>query len=146
MFRARAMRTLAARWGFQYIGPPGFSWGFPSLPKIRPPLPVSFSLDWYPANKIRQVWNVIEGQQSGVSILIFDGLFGKGKGTYCTFVACQTEKNPFGTDTALDRVIQSRGWTALYRIPLLQTPWGTWTMSTQRLEDHLNKLRAGSVG
>jgi hypothetical protein len=33
----------------------------------------------YPADKIRQVWNVIEGQQSGVSVFIFDSDLGKVK-------------------------------------------------------------------
>jgi hypothetical protein len=60
---------------------------------------------------------------------------------YCTFLACQTEQNPFGTNIAPDRVIQSHGWTALYRVPFLQIPW---TMGAQRLDDHLNELRARS--
>src|ERR1700674_955006 len=84
-FRANAMRALASRWGFQYIGPPAlrlWSLWFRSSPEIRPPLPVSFSLAGYPANRITAVWNVIEGQQSGVSVLIFDSYLGKVKGTY----------------------------------------------------------------
>jgi len=144
MFRARTMRTLAARWGFQYIGPHSFKWGFPSLPKIRPPFPTSFSLDWYPANEIRQVWNVIEGQQNGISVLVFDGFFGKGRGTYCTFIACQTERNPFGVDTWSNRVIQTGEWRVHYRVPTFQIL--PWTMGTKRIEDHLNELRVGSVG
>jgi hypothetical protein len=143
MFRARAMRALAVKWGFQYIGPSAFRWGFPSLPKIKPPLPASFSLAWYPADEIRQVWNVIEGQQSGMSVLIFDSLIGKGRGTYCTFIACQTERNPFGVDTWSDRVIQSGGWRVLYRVPSLQIL--PWTMGIQRLDDYVNKLQVGSV-
>lgn len=144
MFRARAMQTVASKWGFQYIGPTAFRWGFLSMPKIRPPLPASLSLDWYPSNEIRQVWNVIEGRQNGVSVLIFDGFFGTR--TWCTFIAWQTEQNPFGRNTATNRVIQSNGWTVLYRIPVLQTPWATWTMGIRHLEDTLNKLRVGSVG
>ena len=77
MFRARSMRALAARWGFQYIGPrvPRF-WGFSSFPKIRLPYPVSFPRACYPVGEIRRVWNVIEGQPNGVSVLIFDGVVG----------------------------------------------------------------------
>lgn len=147
MFRARAMRALAARWGLRYIGPPAFRWwGFPPVPKLRPPVPVPFSLAWWPANKIRQVWNVIEGQQEGVSVLIFDSFIGIGKsGVYRTFFACKTEQSLFGIDPSADRVVQSRGWTIFYRVPLfLEVPWATWTMGIQHLEDHLNKLRVGS--
>jgi hypothetical protein len=91
--------------------------------------------------RIRQVWNVVEGHQSGLSVLIFDIILGEGRGMYCTFFACQTEQNPFGIDIAPDRVIQSHGWTALFRVRFLQIPW---TMGVQRLDDHLNKLRIGS--
>jgi len=144
-FRANAMRALASRWGFQYIGPPAlrfWSLWFRSSPEISPPLPASFSLACYPGDKIRQVWNVIEGQQSGVSVFIFDSYLAKVKGTYCTFIACQTEKNVFGIDTSKYRVIQSGGWAALYRVPFLQIL--PWTMSIQRLDDHVNRLRVGS--
>src|SRR5260370_1488186 len=95
-----------------------------------------------PGRQIRQVWNVIEGQQSGVSVFIFDSYLAKVKGTYCTFIACQTEKNVFGIDTSKYRVIQSGGWAALYRVPFLQIL--PWTMSIQRLDDHVNRLRVGS--
>lgn len=146
MFRARAMRALAVRWGLRYVGPPAFKWwGFPPVPKIRPPVPVPFSLAWWPANKLRQVWNVIEGQQEGVSVLIFDSFIGIGKaGVYRTFFACKTDQSLFGTNTPSDRVVQSPGWTILYRSPrFLEVPWATWSMGIKRLEDHLNKLRVG---
>jgi len=143
MFRARAMRAFAARWGFQYIGPARAKWGFPSFPKIRLPLSVSVPLAGYPADEIRRFWNVIEGLQNGVWVLIFDSVFGKGKGTYCTFIAFQSNQYPFGSDTWSDRVIHSGGWTALYRIPTLQII--PWTLGIQRLDDHVNKLRVGSI-
>jgi hypothetical protein len=141
IFRARAMRALAARWGFQYIGPPAPRfWGFRSFPKVRLPLPVSFPRAGYPVGEIRQVWNLIEGQENGISVLVFDSVIGER--TYCTFVACQTKQNPFGVDTSPDRVIQSHGWTVLCRVRYLQIPW---TMGIHRLDDHVNKLRVGSV-
>jgi hypothetical protein len=141
MFRARSMRALAARWGFQYIGPraPNF-WGFRSFPKTRFSLPVSFPRVGYPVGEIRQVWNVIEGQQNGVPVLIFDGVVGER--TYCTIFACQIRQNPFGIDTSPGRVIQSGGWTVLCRVRYLQIPW---TMGIKRLDDQVNKLRVGSV-
>ena len=147
MFRARAMRALAVRSGLRYTGPPAFKWwGFPPVPKIRPPVPVPFSLGWWPANKLRQVWNVIEGQQEGVSVLIFDSFIGIGKsGVYRTLFACKTEQSPFRADIPSDRVLQSRGWTILYRSPrFLEVPWATWSMGIERLEEHLNELRVGS--
>lgn len=141
MFRARSMRALAARWGFRYIGPraPSF-WGFGVFPKTRLPLPVSFPRDGYPVGAIRQAWNVIEGQQNGVPVLIFDGVVGTR--TYCTIIACQTKQNPFGSDTSPGRVIQSGGWAVLCRVRYLQIPW---TIGIQRLDDQMNKLRVGSV-
>jgi hypothetical protein len=142
MLRARSLRAFAARWGFEYIGPAAPKWGFPSFPKTSLPLPASFHLAGYPADEIRQVWNVIEGQQSGVSLLIFDSVIGTGKGTYSTFIACQNKQNPFGRDTSTGRVIRLGGWIAFYRIPFLQII--PWTMGIQRLEDYVNKLRVGS--
>jgi hypothetical protein len=84
----------------------------------------------------------MEGQQGTLSVLIFDSIIGEGRGVYCTFLACQTEQNPFGLDIAPDRVIQSNGWTAVFRVRFLQVPW---TMDVQRLDDYLNKLEVGSV-
>lgn len=146
MFRARAMRALAARWGLRYIGPPAFRWwGFPPVPKIKPPVPLPFSLAWWPANKIRQVWNVIEGQEEGVSVLIFDSFIGIGKsGAYRTFFACNGEQSSLGIAPP-DRIVESREWTILYRAPpFLEVPWATWTMGIKGIEDHLKNLRVGS--
>jgi hypothetical protein len=61
---------------------------------------------------------------------------------YCTFFACHTELNPFGIHVTPDGMIQSHGWTALFRVRFLQIPW---TMGVQRLDDHLDKLQIGSV-
>jgi hypothetical protein len=148
IFRARAMRALALRWGLRYIGPPAFRWwGWPPVPKISPPIPLPFSLAWRPASKIRQVWNVIEGQQEGAAVLIFDSFIGGiGKsGVYRTFFACKTEQAPFGTDASSGIVVQSHGWTILYQSPrFVETPGATWSMDIRRIEDHLNKLRVGS--
>jgi hypothetical protein len=152
IFRARAMRALAARWRFQYLGPSAPKWRTPSHLKVRPFSTASLSLDWYPASEIRQIWNVVEGQQNGVSVLIFDSIFGEGRGTYCTLIAYQTERNPFGIDPASeriasDRVVQSGGWTILYRIPpFVQNPLAAWTMGIRHLEKHLQKLGVGTVG
>jgi hypothetical protein len=151
LFRARAMRAFAARWGLQYIGPSAFRWryawgrGWLTLRKIKPPVPIPFSLAWSPANEIRQVWNVIEGQQSGMSIVIFDSIIEGYRDIYRTFVACKTEQNPFEIDKLRDNVVQSHGWTIVYQVPFpLLVPWATWSMSIKRLEGHLNMLQVGS--
>jgi hypothetical protein len=144
MFRARAMRILAARWGFQYIGPAAPKWRNPSHPEISPPLPVWFSLACHPSGKrIRQVWNVIAGQHNGVSVLTFDSVIGRIKGgAPCTLIACQTEQNPFGVVASPDRAMRSDGWTVLHGVWFLQF---SWTMSIKRLDNYLNKLRVGSA-
>ncbi len=139
LFRAGAMRSLAARWGLQYIGPPAPKWWNPYHAKVSPPLPHSLSYGW----RFRQVWNVIEGQQDGVSVLIFDGIIGGYKGGQpCTFIACQTEQNPFGAVTSPDRLIQSHGWAVLYGVWFL---WFSWTMRIQHLERHVRKLRVSTT-
>jgi hypothetical protein len=141
VFRARAMRAFAARWGFHYIGPPAPSfWCFRSFRKVTPPLPSSFPRNCYPVREIRQAWNVIEGQQRGVSVLICDSVVGDR--TYCTIIGCETEQNPFEGDVSPDRVTRSSGWTVLCRVRYLQIPW---TMGIRRLDDHMNKLGTGSV-
>ena len=146
--RAKQMRAFAAQRGFQYIGPPtlGFWKVWVSYSrKVKLPFPASFSLRGYPIDEIRQVWNVIEGQQSGVLLLIFDSFVRGGKaGWYCTFIAYQTQRNPFGTHTSRNCVVQRDGWTLCYRIPFLKTPW-PWTMGINRLDDYVNKLQVGSV-
>jgi hypothetical protein len=140
MFRLRSMRAFAARRGFKYIGPgvPNF-WGVYYFRKVKPPVPLPHAC--HLVAEIRQAWNVVEGQQNGASVLIFDSAIG-GR-TYCTFMVCQAEQNPFGMDTLPDRMFQSGEWTVLFRVG-----WPSvipWTMSIQRLDEHLNKLRCGSV-
>jgi len=126
--RVRAMRSLAARRGFQYIGGP---------------LPASFRMTSYPADDLRFVRNVIEGQSNGMPILIFDcdvGVVGIARGRTCTFIATQTDTNPFGSLGWGERIVQSSGWSALYRLPPL-FPSRPWTMGIRRIEDHLDSLR-----
>jgi hypothetical protein len=150
LFRAREMRAFAARRGLQYIGPSAFTWGFAwgrkwlTLRKIKPPVLIPFSLAWWPANEIRQVWNVIEGQQDGVSVVIFDSVIEGYRDVYRTFLACKTEQNPFEIDEFRDRVVHSHGWTIIYQVPYpLLSPWRTWSMSIHRLDDHVDTLRVG---
>lgn len=139
LFRARAMRALAARWGFQYIGPPAPKLWNPSHLRSVPLSRLGFPLVHPSGRRIRQAWNVIEGQQNGVSVLIFDSVLGEIKGgAPCTLIACQTEQNPFGIVISPDRVIQSNGWTVLHGVWFLQF---SWTMGIRHIEDYVSKLR-----
>jgi hypothetical protein len=137
VFRAGAMRALAARWGLRYVGPPTPpQWWFnPSHPKISLPLPGWLS-EFYPSGRrLTQVWNVIEGRRNGLSFLIFDGLVGDRRSGPCTLIACQTETNPFATPRGRDHVVQSHGWTVLHGAHLV-----CWTMGTKRLDSYVKDL------
>ena len=142
IFRARSMRAFAAKWGLQYIGPtaPPQWWWNPTHLKIGPPLPPWISHFRPSGKRIRQVWNVIEGNQNGVLVLIFDSVIGEYKGgSPCTLIACQGEQTPFRAITSSERVIDSHGWTVLHGVWLL---WFSWTMGVRRLDGHLQYLRA----
>ena len=70
LLRGRRMRSFAARRGFRYLGPPAPSqwWWNPSHLEIHPPLTRPALCGF----KAKQVWNVIEGNVQGVTVLIFD--------------------------------------------------------------------------
>jgi hypothetical protein len=129
--RARAMRALAARWDFRYLGPPPPKWWWGrTRPIARPPIPSGL--------RITRVWNVIEGKKDGFTVLIFDVILGEGRGGQpCTLIACQTEGNPFETSTSAIRVLKKQGWTVLYGVWFL---WFCWTMSVKRLDRLISQL------
>jgi len=135
MFRAQAMRRLAAKWGLQYIGPtsaPQWWWNRSHL-VTGPPVPA-----WVSHFGITQIWNVVEGTIDGKSVIIFDSIVGDFRSQARTFMMCQTGQNPFETDSAVDRVVETHGWTVLQGIWFL---WFSWIMGTRRLDRHLHKLR-----
>lgn len=141
ILRARAMRVFAAKRGFQYIGSPAPKWRHPSHLKIDHPLPVWISNFHVSGRRIRQIYNVIEGQQNGKSILIFDCIIGENRGSApCTFIVYQTEQNPFGMVTSRERLIQSHGCTVLHGVWLF---WVSWPMGIKRISGHLDELRTG---
>ena len=142
LLRERAMRAFAARWGFQYIGPLAPKWRHPSHIKIDPPLPVWISSFHVSGRPIRQIYNVIEGQENGKSILIFDSIIGEKRGSApCTFIVYQSEQNPFGMVTSRERVIQSHGCTVLHGVWFL---WVSWPMSIKKITAYVDELRTGS--
>jgi hypothetical protein len=140
MLRARAMRAFAIRLGFRYIGPPlpPKWWWNPSHLEIGPSLPGWISHFHPCGERIRQVWNVIEGEQNGALTFIFDGIVGYRGGHPCTLIACQTEQNPFGMITSADRIVRSYGWTVLHGVWF---GWFSWTMGIRRIDSHVKGLR-----
>jgi hypothetical protein len=134
--RARAMRSLATRWGLHYKGPAAPKLlGFGRWRRVPPALPASFPRDCYRLGEILQAWNIIEGNHNRTPIVICDTAVGWR--SYCTIVGCQTEANPFAGHDAPDRVVRSGGWRVLYRLRYLQIPW---TMSISELDRHIGKL------
>lgn len=139
-FRGRAMFALASRLGFRYIGPraPATWWWNPSEGRTGPKLP-SWVSNVHPCGlQVRQIWKVMEGQRNGVSILIFDAIYGSKGGQPFTVVVCRTEQDPFLSASSAERAIQSHGWAALYGSLLLLF---SWTMRTRRIAEHINNLQ-----
>src|SRR5579863_902757 len=126
------MRSFAARRGFPYIGPPAPSqwWWNPSRLEIYPPLTRSALVGF----QARQVWNVIEGNVQGVTVFIFDSIWGTKGGQPITLIACKTPKNSFVAATSADRVVQSQGWTVLQGVSFLGL---TWTLNLPTADSHL---------
>jgi hypothetical protein len=133
-FRARAMRRLASRWGFQYIGPtaPPQWWLNTSAPQLPAPLPGQFS-----RLGVSQAWNIIEAKYNGTNVLIFDGISEGFRSHPCTFIAYQTEQSPFQITTSVETVMQIRGWTVLRGVRFL---WFSWFMGIGRLDRNLGYL------
>jgi hypothetical protein len=124
--RDKSMRSLAARLGFQYTDRT---------------LPAGFPSAYEPFDKIRLVWNVMQGRLKDASIVVFDGVFGTGRGVHRTFIAVQTPGVPCPkNESFLGNVMQSSGWVALYghQATLNLVPW---SMSTERIEEHLRGLK-----
>jgi hypothetical protein len=137
-FRSVTMRALALRLGFQ------FREGEPLLLYLRKghrPLPTSLQVRGAPWNTITRAWNFIEGEKAGIRVVIFDSTLGsgKGKGVYSTFIAVQTDENPFKYREPEEKIAHSNGWTALYRLRFWQIPW---TLSVQSIEEYVDNLRS----
>ena len=135
-FRARAMRRLASKWGFQYRGPtaPPQWWFVTSRPIIPSPLP-----GWISRLGVSQAWNIVEGRNNGASLFIFDGIVEVFRTHPCTYIACQTEQSPFPITTSVEPVIQTRGWTVLHGVWFLGF---SWLMTIRRLDRHIDYLQS----
>lgn len=119
------MVSLASELGFEYLDRS---------------LPAKFPRNDEPLSHIRSAWCVIHGQEKEVEIIVFDGIYGEGRGVYRTFIAVQTPNDPFPRDEALlGNTLQSSGWTVLCGeqqvfnlIP--------WSISTRKIKEYLRSL------
>ena len=102
-YREAAIRALAIRYGFHYLGNA---------------LPRSLTLNGTPLNGISSVWNVIDGDPRGARVVAFDCRVGVGKGSWCrTVIAVKSDEDllsplAFTPEMVLDH---SREWKILYR-------------------------------
>lgn len=134
-FRARSMRRFASRWEWRYVGPtaPPQWWLNTSRPRIPPPLP-----GWISELGVSQAWNIIEGENNGASVFIFDGVVGTVRSQPFTYIAFHTEQSPFEMGTPGEPVTQIHGWTVLHGVWFL---WFSWFMGIERLDRHISTLR-----
>ena len=125
VFRDKSMRLLAERLGFQYTDRS---------------LPPSFPAAIEPFDKVKLKWNVLCGQQNGIELVVFDGIFGGGRGVYRTYIAAHTANDPFTNGKSVpDKVFQSGGWFALFgwQKALNFVPW---SLSVGRIEEYVKSL------
>jgi hypothetical protein len=125
--RSTAIRALATRSGFSYLGRT---------------LPRSLTLNGTPIGPVTSAWNVIDGQRHGIRVVAFDCQIGVGKGSWRrTVIAAESAADVFGAvafnhDLETDR---SGSWLILYQPKALSAiPPGL--MPVAELEAHLNAI------
>jgi hypothetical protein len=81
LYRASRIKKLAAKFGFDYLG------------RTDPPF---VSLVDTPFSKATSFWNVIQGQQAGVRVVVFDCRIGSGRHSWRrTVIAAETSAEVF---------------------------------------------------
>jgi hypothetical protein len=124
-FRDRSMRFLAQKLGFQYTGRS---------------FPTCFPATAEPFDKIRLKWNAICGRRDGIDIIVFDCIYGTGRGIYRTYIAVRSPQDPFPSGIGiLEKVLQSSGWSALFgrQMALDFVPW---SLSVERIQEIVDRL------
>jgi hypothetical protein len=123
--RIKAIRALATRLGFTYIGGA---------------LPRSVSLRGTSLEAATSVWNVIDGERHKLRFIAFDCRIGVGKGSWRrTVIGAQTDADIFGTvsfnrDLTVER---SGDWMFLYQPKAFFSP--SALMSIDEIEAHLTQ-------
>jgi hypothetical protein len=107
--------------------------------RIMRPIITTSLPGWVSQLGVSQVWNIIEGKNQGVSVLIFDGISEGVRSHPCTFIGCQTEQSPFPMTTSAEPVVQMRGWWVFGGVKFFG--FFHWFMGTRRLDRHLDHLR-----
>jgi hypothetical protein len=126
--RAAAIRALAIRSGFHYIGEA---------------LPRSLTLNGTPLERASKVWNVIDGEPHGIRIIAFDCRVGVGRGSWRrTVIAVERGSNLsllLNPEMKMDFV---GSWKVLYR-PQASTNFRiAGLMPVTELESYLNSVAA----
>jgi len=131
--RAAAIRTLATRLGFHYLGN--------ALPK-------SLTLHGTPFGHASKVWNVIDGEPHGVRTIGFDCRVGIGKGRWRRTVIAVESNADFWGAVRLNRemAIDSAGkWKVLYRPRASINFRIAGLMPPEELESYLNSVAADAL-
>ena len=122
--RQAALRELAARRGFSYLGQ--------SLPR-------SFTLRGTELERVTSIWNVIDGDCGGIRVISFDCRVGTGKSSWRhTAVAAQGPPDVFGTTFSLDLTVDRCGeWSIMYEPRKL---FSSGLMSVADVESHFDSI------
>ena len=131
--RAAAVRALAARSGFHYLGG--------ALPK-------SLTLYGTPFQSSTKIWNAIDGEPRGIRVIAFDSQVGSGKHSWRrTVIAVENDARASQVLAFIpDATIESVGnWKIIYRpkgVPLFSI-FGL--MPVEELESYVNSFKADAV-
>jgi|SRR5579872_1067829 hypothetical protein len=131
--RVAAIRTLAARSGFHYLGT--------ALPK-------SLTLGGTPFERLSNVWNVIDGEPRGIRIIAFDCQVGIGKGSWRRSVIAVQSDADLSSALAFnpDMRIDSAGvWKILYRPKASLNMRVAGLTPVDELGAYLNSVSAGQA-
>jgi len=121
--RAAAIRALANRLGFHYLGDA---------------LLRSLTLDGTPFHRASKVWNVIDGEPRGVRIIAFDCRVGVGKGSWRRTVIASNADSSHALMFDPDMILESAGeWKILYRPKASVNFRIAGLMPLEELEAHL---------
>lgn len=131
--REAAIRTLAARSGFHYLGA--------ALPKC-------LTLGGTPFERISKVWNVIDREARGIRIIAFDCQVGIGKGSWRrSVIAVQSDADlssalAFNPDMRIDA---AGVWKVLYRPKASLNMRVAGLTPVHELDAYLDSVSAGQA-
>ena len=131
--RATAIRALAIRSGFHYLGNA---------------LPRSLTLSGTPFDRASRFWNVIDGEPHGIRIVAFDCRVGVGKGSWRrSVIAVESGADfsgaaPFNHEMTID---SADGWKILYRPKASVNFRIGGLMPVEELEAYLNSFSVGAA-